>query len=199
MASLEGVKVKSGTFYRVVYYWQGKRERVKIGVTTRRVANQQKSKIETLLASGINPLMAIKYSNQVDDCINLTDLLYKNTKWCTPRFRPRTLEANEAAMRKLIGWAGNIPIQTANEDLIEQFLQYLSENLNLKSSSINIHLRQLKAVFQRTVKKHKLIKVHLFKSITPHQLHRQTDKPKFLTKDQIDLRLCCIKYPHFLK
>lgn len=60
MASLEGIRVKSGTYYRVVNYWQGEREQVKIGVTTRRTAAQQKAKVETLFAGGINPKSAIR-------------------------------------------------------------------------------------------------------------------------------------------
>lgn len=172
---------------------------MKVGMTSRRVASQQKSKVEAFIASGVNSHEVLRQNaRKVQQGGSLSELLKKDTDWCNPRMRSRTIEANHLAMKKLIGWTGDISLQSINERLIEDFLHRLVNDLGLKSTSVNIHLKQLKAIFQRAVAKHKLIDVHPFKSIVPHRTNRKSDKPKFLTEDHVNLLIVNINDIYFL-
>jgi len=110
--------------------------------------------LRLFLARGINPRSAIqKVAQKNRQKIRLSQLIKQDTEWCALRYRPRTVEANQLAMKKLIEWGDDTQICDVNEKHIEGFLRYLSNDFGHSGTSINMHLRQLKALFQRTVTK----------------------------------------------
>jgi len=196
MAALEGIKAKSGTFYRIIYYWNGKKERFKVGITSKRTADQRKAQLETLLALGKNPkdeLLTINTSKT-----SLSQLLEIDSEWCKPRKRSRTIELNEWAINGLIGWANDIPVIDVNKSFIEKYIGYL-EKQGRKHTTINMQLRQLKAIFQRAIDEHDIIKEHSFRSIKPLSVAKTSPKPKFLTINQVNIMLDSITNLHFKK
>jgi len=194
MAGLEGIKAKNGTFYRIIYYWNGKRERLKVGITSRRVANQRKAHVETILALGKNPKDEVQ-SNKTS-AATLSQLLDIDSRWCAPRKRPRTISINKWAINGLINWANDIPVLDVNKSQIEKYILYL-ENQGRNHTTINMQLRQLKAVFQRAIDEHEIIKEHPFRSIKPLSIAKSSPKPKFLTIEQVNTMLDNITNLHF--
>lgn len=77
MSSLEGRKYKQGTSWRVIYWWNGQQEKVKIGITTKRTALQQKIKIDALIALGKNPKDAVQKNVK----ITLSQLIAQDVEW----------------------------------------------------------------------------------------------------------------------
>ena len=122
MAGLEGIKVKNGTFYRIIYYWQGKKQRLKVGITTKRTADQRKAHIETILALGKNPKDEILSKKTSDATLSL--LLEIDSEWCKPRKRPRTIDINKWAINELIKWTKDISVLEVNKNLIENYIAY---------------------------------------------------------------------------
>ena len=120
MAGLEGIKAKNGTFYRIIYYRNGNKERLKVGITSRRVANQRKAHVETILALGKNPKDEVL--SQKTSEVTLSQLLEIDSEWCKPRKRPRTIDINKWAIRGLIGWANDISVLGVNKSLIEKYI-----------------------------------------------------------------------------
>ncbi len=94
MPSLEGRKLKSGTSWRVVYYWNGRKEHVKIGVTTKRIAQQRRAQIEALLAMNKNPKIALNQHSGV----KLSELMRSDAEWCVSRKRAGTVKINDWCM-----------------------------------------------------------------------------------------------------
>jgi len=192
MASLEGRSAKDGTNWRVVYYWQGQRKQIKVGVTNRKTALRRKSKIENILALGLDPANEI-----TPKCSELTlsGLLEHDNKWCKHRRQPRAIEQNVRAVRALIKNLGDIQVAQVSPETIEKHLVYLSDR-GLAPTTISIHLRTLKAVFQRAISEYKLLSDHPFRSIKPYTIPKR-QRPTFLSADQVRIMLDSIEDPDF--
>jgi integrase len=193
MSSLEGRKVKKEMTWRVVYYWQGRKEHVKIGITTRRTALQKKAQIDSLIAMDKNPRKAVKHNSG----ISLSALRELDIEWCSSRKRPRTVKINTWCVNRLINWTGEKRIDEIDRKLIENYLNYLRDELGCNETTRNMQLRTLKAIFQRAIDEHELLSEHPFRTVKPHSSERTTDKPKFLTIDQIEILLENIDNLHF--
>ncbi len=193
MSSLEGQKVKSGTTWRVVYYWKGSKEQVKIGITSKRIAQQRKVQIDNLIAMDKN----LKFSLQHNSGVHLTDLRDLDAEWCSSRKRPRTIKINLWCLNRLINWSGDSRIYEVNRNSMERYLIYLRDELRCNDTTVNMQLRTLKAIFQRAVDEHSYISEHPFRSLKPYSSQRQSDKMKFLTEEQIKTLLDSINNIHF--
>ncbi len=195
MASLEGRVVKHGTTWRVVYWWHGKQEKVQIGITTKREAVKQKAKVEAMLANDENP----KLSRQRPKAANLSDLITKDAEWCASRRRARTIEINTQALKKLQEFTGDKLVESFDRRVIDGFLTYLRDECKYSRTSINMYLRQIKAVFHRAVEEHGLLKEHPFRTIKPFTQAEPARKALFLDQDQIRLMLAGIEEPHLTR
>lgn len=126
----------------------------------------------------------------------LSDLMSRDTEWCASRKRPRTVEINTQALRKLIECAGDKPLDNVDRSLVERFLIRLRDDLLYSDTSINMYLRQLKAIFQRAVDEHGLLAEHPFRTVKPFAKSRQTKKATFLEVEQIHLILDSLEDIH---
>ncbi len=161
MPSLEARKIKQGTSWRVIYYREGRKESLKIGITQKRIAQQQKAKVEALLASGIDPREALRQRERRS--VKLSDLLEIDKEWCKPRRQPHTIELYEKMMHLLMKYTNDIKLSEIRQPLIEAFLQELLKHQSPTTASMA--LRTLKAIFQRAIDEHNLIKVHPFRKL----------------------------------
>lgn len=195
MSSLEGKKYKQGTSWRVIYWWNGQQEKVKIGVTSRRIALQRKTQLDALIALGKNPKEAI----QKNVNITLTQLMGKDVEWCFSRKRPQTIKINQWAMNSLIKWCGDKEIGKINRNVIEKYLVYLRDEINCNDTTINMQLRQLKAIFQRAIDEYGILAEHPFRSVKPFGGRKSNSRASFLSIDEINLLLDSIEDEHFLR
>jgi len=193
MASLEGRKVKYGTTWRVIYYWQGSKEKLQLGITTRRVAQQQKAKVEALLADRQNPKKVLELQNASD--LNLTELLAIDSAWCEHRRRPRTIQMTNRFGRLLIDFTGDIKVNRVDKSLFEQFITHLQCEKHHTHTTVNIGLRVLKALFNRAVEEHLIIASHPFKEMKPLASKRNDTNIRFLNESQVSLLLNQIEAP----
>jgi len=148
MASLEGQGTDKRKNWRVIYYWQGQKKYIRIGITNRRTALLRKSQIESILASGLDPEVEIMKNA---DNVSISTLLTRDNEWCKHRRQQGTIDLNNFAMDQLIEFLGDIKISSISQNRIEKFLNYLRDDLGWKKSSCNIYLRHLKAIFQRAI------------------------------------------------
>ena len=187
MASLEGRRVKHGTTWRVIYYQNGQKQQTKVGITTRRVALQQRARIEALLASGIDLKVALGIQKAA--AVMLSGLLDRDMEWCRTRRRPRYIEMNERFMRLLIDWAGDVRIAQVDRGTLERFFTHLRDERGHTTTTINMCLRSLKAIFQRGVTEYGVLRGNPLNGIKPLSVSRGITKPKFLTREQVQLLL----------
>lgn len=193
MSSLEGRKGKQGTTWRVVYYWNGSKEHVKVGITTKRVAQQRRAQIESLLAMNKNPKLSVKHNSGV----SLSELKKTDAEWCSSRKRPRTIKINGWCLDRLISWYGDKRVDEISRTTIEQYMNHLRDEINCNETTVNLQLRTLKAIFQRAVEEHNYLSEHPFRKLKPFASGMKADKPKFLSQDQVKILLESIDNPNF--
>lgn len=194
MSSLESRILKKGTSWRVAYLWNGQKENVKIGFTTKKIAKKRQAQIDGLIAMGRNPLAEIRKQNTPTDLESLKAL---DSKWCATRKQPRTLEINNRAMDLLIAFAKNKQIKQIQKPLIEDFISHLKDKLKMGRTSINIYLRSIKAIFQRAIDEYGLLTEHPFRTIKPLSVSKTPYKATYLSVDQVNLLIDEVSDVHF--
>lgn len=185
MPFLEPRKLKSGkTSWRIVWHDPPTvRHRLKVGVTTRRVAELQLTRVEALLASGKDPLLELAKSRRRS--VTLSKLLELDNLWAEHRLRPKTLEANRHAVRSFSVFAGDIEVGSVTTDLIERYVRSLFDRPRpATATTINIYLRTLKSLFQRGIDVHQVLASNSFKSVKPIS-NPNAGRVTFLTGPQI--------------
>jgi len=195
MASLASKKAKNGTTYRVIYYWNGKRESFTIGVTSKRIALQRKAHVESLLAMGKNPNAQIAKEIVAD--IKVSELLKMDAAWSEGRRQPGTMRINRWAMEQFIQWAKDPMVKLVSRPMIEKFIAYLRQDLERNETTVNMIVRQLKASFQRAVDEHAILAEHPFRSVKLLSQAKQARKPNYLTTEQVNTLIEGIIDPHF--
>jgi integrase len=196
MSSLESRKNKDGRiWWQVRYQWNSHQERIKIGYTSKRVAKQRQLKIDNQLALNIDPKEELKLKVGV----KLSELLLKDATWCAERKQPRTIQLNKRAMELLIGWIEDVDIKEIKHDKIELFMIYMKKELKLNNTTINMQIRQLKAVFQRAVDEYGFLKEHPFRKVTQNTVPKNQGKITYLTLKQIDILLESVENKDFLR
>jgi integrase len=194
LSSLESRKLKTGTSWRVAYLWNGQKENVKIGFTTKKVAKQRQAQIDALIAMGRNPLAEIRKQNTPSDLESLKAL---DSKWCATRKQPRTIEINDRAMDLLIAFTKNKQIKQIQKPLIEDFVSHLKDKLKMGRTSINIYLRSIKAIFQRAIDEYGLLTEHPFRTVKPLAVSKTPYKATYLSIEQVNLLIDEVSDVHF--
>jgi len=196
MSSLESRTAKDGRiWWQVRYQWNGQQERIKIGVTSKRVAKQRQAQIDNLLAMSRNPNEELK---QISG-IKLSELLDKDSVWCSSRMQPKTIQLNKRSMNLLQEFAGDVDFRKIDNNLIERFLIYLKEKLKFNPTTINMQLRQLKAIFQRAIDEYGILKEHPFRRVKQYSVPTQKGRIAYLTVEQVAILLNCIENVYLLQ
>ncbi|MBZ0264218.1 tyrosine-type recombinase/integrase [bacterium] len=186
MGFIEGRKVKSGTTWRFVYRDKsGVQQKVKIGITSKRVAEQRKSQFEAMLAMGKDP----KEELQLQGSTKLSQLMEIDAKWASNRLQPRTIELNREIMKSLVEWAGDLELHKVDRSKAEKYLEHCSTVKSYKSTTLNMHRRQLASIFQRAIVEHGLLRDNPWRGIKKYQVNTSSDRVQFLELPQIDALL----------
>ncbi|MCB2212099.1 tyrosine-type recombinase/integrase [bacterium] len=182
MASIVGRKVKNGTSWRYRYHDpEGKQKYVKIGLTSRRVAEQRKRELDAILAMGLDPADEVNRRTPT----KVSELLMVDQEWAKHRLQPRTVEINRGIVMRFIQFAGDIPLTKVTRRLAEDYLAHCANELAYSVNTTNMHLRQLKALFNRGIKHHGLLKQNPFMGIEPYVNRTRSDHQEFLTVEQL--------------
>ncbi len=186
MSSLEKRKVKNGISWRYVYRdLLGNQRKIKVGVTTKRIAEQRKAQFDAMLAMGNDPGHELKTTGT----ILLSDLIETDIAWCENRRQPRTIQMNREYMNRFIEWMGDVESRQVTRQKVEEYLRFCRETRKYKVTTLDMHRRQLKAVFNRAVKEHQLMKENPFADIKPYADTTRRDKVEFLSLKEIDILL----------
>jgi integrase len=186
MSALEARKVKNGTSWRFVYRNDlGQQKKVKIGVTTKRIAEQRKAQLDAMLSMGKDPVLELKTTGS----ILLSDLIKEDASWCENRRQPRTIQINREIMKRFIEWMGNVESRQVTKQKIEEYLLYCIKSRNYKVTTLDMHRRQLSSIFNRAVKEHQLLKENPFADIKPYADKTRRDRAQFLSLEEIDILL----------
>jgi len=94
---------------------------------------------------------------------------------------PKTVAANDLALRKLIDFVGDVPLDQIETKHCMQFMSKQKEN-GLKPNSINNYFRHNKAAFNVAIK-FGYLKKNPWVDVKPQKKEKQL--PKFLTKHEI--------------
>ena len=105
-----------------------------------------------------------------------TDLWIKKRKG---KMRASTIETNETSLSYFADCLGNaIPLKTIENNHIERFIDYLNGR-GLSITSINIHLRTIKAMLRHYYKIGKLMKIPLIEQISQNKT-----EPIYITDEE---------------
>ncbi|MCB2213009.1 tyrosine-type recombinase/integrase [bacterium] len=186
MGALEKRKLKSGISWRFVYRdAAGRQKKVKIGVTSKRVAEQRKAQLEAMLAMGKDPADELR----THGAITLSELMDTDAAWAANRLQPRTVQLNREIMNRFIAWAGDVQLKQIDKAKVEKYLKYCAEERRYKATTINMHRRQLASIFQRAIGEHGLVKTNPFHGIKPFTDSVRRDRADYLELDQVDTLL----------
>ncbi|GBE29095.1 tyrosine recombinase XerC [bacterium BMS3Bbin04] len=186
MPSLEGRAVRNGTTWRYKYRDRdGNQKSIKIGLTSKRVADQRKTKLDSMLAMGLDPAEEVGRRTPT----KISELMTIDHKWAQHRLQPRTIELNRGIVMRFIEFAGDIPITKVTRRLAEEYLAHCASELSYATNTTNMHLRQLKALFNRGIKHHGLLKQNPFQGIEPYVNRTRRDYLEFITVEQLDALL----------
>ena len=189
MPTLEKRKLAGGISWRFVYSIDGIQRKIKIGITSKRVAEQRKAQLEAILAMGKDPADEMRQKTSV----KLSKLREIDNAWAHHRLQPRTIEINRGIMMRFIEYAGDISINKITRRLAEEYLAHCANDLNYRVNTVNMHLRQLRALFQRGIKHHGLLKENPFHGIEPYANKTSSDHAEFLSVDQINILLAAVR------
>jgi len=146
MSTLEVRKLKQGESWRLIYYYLGERQTLKIGKTSKMNAVLRKAQIDTALALGKDPNELAKKA-KTNSC-KLSELLELDLKWGEHRHQNGTRELNRYAMQELIRFASDVKVNKITSGKIEKFLDYLRTDRSFKKHSCNIYLTTYRQSFK---------------------------------------------------
>jgi integrase/recombinase XerC len=184
MASL---KNRRGSWYaRVLWYVDDKQKEKQIPLrTSSKVTARERisivNKYESDIKLGINFDFAWLSEGSTTKVKRFTlqdatDLWIKKRKG---KMRASTIETNETSLSYFADCLGNaIPLKTIENNHIERFIDYLNGR-GLSITSINIHLRTIKAMLRHYYKIGKLMKIPLIEQISQNKT-----EPIYITDEE---------------
>lgn len=121
MSTLEARRTKYGTSWRYVYRNElGNQKKVKIGVTTKRIAEQRKAQLDAILAMGKDPVLELKTTGST----RLSELIETDAAWCENRRQPRTIRLNREIMNRFMEWIGDVESRQVSKQKVEEYLRF---------------------------------------------------------------------------
>ena len=183
------LKPRRGMFYaRIRWYDDNKREvekQVQLKTNSKVVARERLAiveKVESDIKAGISftfPWQNDEGKTRVER-FTLKDAI---DEWLNRRIkmgiRPKTVEINELGLSHFTTMMGqSYPLEAIETKNIDDFVDYLRDR-NLSITSINIHLRTIKAMFRYYWKRERLNKIPMIE-----QLKVEESPPIYITDDE---------------
>jgi len=182
-AGLMASIVKEGKYYKIYYFYGGKRYKQSLKTSSKKIAERIKLDVENKIAQ---------------DLFNISEYASNNMKYLSEFFAEAenyskvnkaksSCKRESRIFRNFFVFCGNIPLKTVTPKLIEKYKLHLQEEKGFMGSGINIELRHLSSAFSLAVNYDYLLENPFKKS---KKIKTPKKKPKFLTGKQAKTLLC---------
>jgi len=182
------LKPRRGVWYaRVLWYLDGRQKERQVPLKTEskvtaRERMAEVKKVESDIKNGINFTFPWMDDSATATKVKRFTLKAAKTKWINKRkgkMSISTIETNELGLKYLTDCLGeSMPLKSVSSTHIETLIDYF-ESRGLSATSINIHLRTIKAMFRYYLKIGKLNKIPLIE-----QLSVRKTEPIYITDDE---------------
>lgn len=146
MAFLKKRPRKNGFVYYIYFNYNGKKHGKSTGTDDKKTAQMILKEIEAKLAKNTFKLEDITPQKSV----YLKDFAVEYLEYSKSRKAVKTFNSDRLSLRKFIEFTGNITITSVTPKLIDKYLIKRVEEV--KTSSVNVEIRHLKAAFSSAVK-----------------------------------------------
>lgn len=176
MATLRKKETQGGSIYFVDFYYQGKRIRKSTKTGDKRLAELFLKDIEVKIAKNQFGFDDLENSN-----IKLTEFIEKYKIYSEGNKAENTFLLDSHSLRVLKEFVGDIYLKNISYKMLEDFK--LKRMEQVKSTSVNLEIRHLKAAFEMA-RKWGYIPSNPFKEVKQIKI-KSNNLPKYLTKDQV--------------
>jgi len=188
MATLRKKKTRGGSIYFVDFYYQGKRYRKSTRTGDKKLAELFLKDIEVRIAKN-----QFGFDNPENSNIRLSEFIEKYQKYSAATKAKNTFLLDGHSLRVLKEFIGDIYLKNITYKMVEDFKLRRIEQV--KSASVNLELRHLKAAFEMA-RKWGYISSNPFRDVKQIKI-KSNNLPKFLTRDQVKKLLDVIPEGNF--
>lgn len=176
MATLRKKKTQGGSIYFVDFYYQGKRYRKSTKTGDKKLAELFLKDIEVKIAKS-----QFGFGDLENNNIKLSEFIEKYQKYSEATKAENTFLLDGHSLRVLKEFLGDIYLKNITYKMLEDFK--LKRMEQVKSTSVNLEIRHLKAAFEMA-RKWGYITSNPFKDVKQIKI-KSNNLPKFLTKIQV--------------
>jgi len=184
---------RHGLHYWVYRFrWYEAPASISLGYLTAAEAKRLFGELNAVLYAGTDPRTAIvRAPTPEPGAATLTTLLSSDEKYRAGRVQPRTIEMARDSVNRTIELVGDLPLHELNVSKASEIFSDLHIRRGWKPNTSNLHLRNLRSLFERAAKVHHLVESNPFADVEPLAVE-VSDRPRHLTHRQVELLLNAI-------